>query len=438
MSIASTSSDMKQKGFELFRRNRWRECAATMQKCRNTGQADEQTICCLGICHLRLGDQEQAVEVFEQLQPPIPAIAALNWAAILACRQKLTEALQVLGQINTSIRSKSSGDAMDTVACVLLADILSVINGTREIESLELTRRCRLLRSVSVGVLPFLYVLKAAGKLFTKLKFPDGVLIEKLSENTRQLCWAYGMPAKPGFVQEAVELRQLKGYDRSLKVYGNVFLRYLDYWLSSEVDLTNFLVGSIKPGDAHALYCLIREKQPSVILEIGTFIGFSASIIAQAVKDNGKGIVHCVDPNIKFFSTQAPLTHARRVLTALDVDSCVRIHEGFFSEPRQTCQSDGSVLGRTISDIVPPVDLAFIDGDHEITAALQDFMLLLPVLNKNATVIFHDIRSWPTVKQGICTIFQDDLWKNRMRYYELSPCGYDGLGIVEVDKSPTK
>jgi predicted O-methyltransferase YrrM len=368
----------------------------------------------------------------------VPAPAALNWAAVLTCRQKYTEALEVLSRIDGSIRKKPLADALDTVACVLLADILSVINGLHDLTRLRLTRRCRLLKAASLGVLPFLHMLKAAGRILTRLRFPDGPLIQKLGENTRQLCWAYGMPTKPGFIKEHVPLEGLKGYESSHEVYRKVFLGYLDCWMSSEVDLTNFLIGSVKPGDAHALYCLVREKQPSVVLEVGTFIGFSASIIAHALRDNGKGIIHCVDPNIKFFATQAPLTHAQRMLNTLNVDGYVRIHEGFFSEPRENYHPSSSVLGRKIADLVPPVDLAFIDGDHETTAALQDFMLLLPHLNHNATVVFHDIRSWPTVRQAITTVFQDDVWKNQMCYYELSPSGYDGLGVIEVNRSSAK
>ena len=435
LTIKNTPTDIKQKGFELFREGQWRESAVTLEKCINIAGPDQQTLSCLGICYLRLGDYDRAIEAFQRLQPPIPAAAILNWAAILTCKHKYTEALQVLNKIDTSIRKSAPQDAMDTLACILLADILSVVNGLAELGTLKLTRRCRMLKLVSVGVLPFLHMLKTLGRILAKLRFPDAELVEKLGENTRQLCWAYGMPTMPGFVEENVLLEGLEGFSLSQEVYRNVFLSYLDYWMASEVDLTNFLIGSVKPGDAHALYCLVREKQPSMILEVGTFIGFSTSIIAHAVKDNGKGIIHCVDPNIKFFSTKTPLTHAQKMLKVLNIDNYVQIHEGFFSEPRETYRSSSPVLGRKIADIVPPIDLAFVDGDHETTAVLQDFMLLLPCLNQNATVIFHDIKSWPTVKQAIAIIFQDDILKKRMRYYELSPSGYDGLGIIEVKRT---
>jgi len=279
LNIGNASSDIKEKTFKLFAGRQWDQCVDTLEKNISTLQSDPQALSCLGICYLRLGNYDRAINAFERLQTPIPPAATLNWAAALACQNKLTEALDVLSRVNASLKKKTYEEVMDTVACILLTDIISVINGTQQIGSLKLTRRCRLLKSVSVGVLLFLHILKAIGKFFAKLKFPDGRLIEKIGENTHQLCWAYGMLTKASFMQEHVPLESLNGYKLSHEVYRTIFLRYLEYWMASEVDLTNFLIGSVKPGDAHALYCLVREKQPAVILEVGTFIGFSASIM---------------------------------------------------------------------------------------------------------------------------------------------------------------
>jgi len=425
---------LKEKSVRFFERNCWQQCIEALEKSLGNSKPDQEALTRLGLCNLRLGRYDQALISFEKLQSPIPALAALSWAFILTRQREYDAALEVLSRVDRSFRTKPTDEALDVVACILLDDILSVIGRTRNIESLKLAKRCRLLKLASLGILPFSRILGIFGRVLGRFKFQGGATIEELAKIFSQLCWVQGLPIRLDFVEEPVDLNTMKGYDASKDVYRDIFLLYLDYWLNSEVDITNFLIGSVKPGDAHALYCLVHEKQPSVVLEVGTFLGFSTSIMAQALKENGKGIIHCVDPNVKFFSTKAPLVHARKMLKTQGLDDRVRIHEGFFSDSRETYESRSPVLGRTISEIVPSVDLAFIDGDHATTAVLQDFMLLLPVLKHNATVIFHDIKSWPSVKQGILTIFQDDVWRKQMRYYELSPSGYDGLGIVEIHK----
>jgi predicted O-methyltransferase YrrM len=205
--------------------------------------------------------------------------------------------------------------------------------------------------------------------------------------------------------------------------------------LDSREEVRDLLLASVKLEDAYAVYCIIREKQPCVILEIGTFVGFSTCIMAQALKDNGKGTIYCVDPDVDYFSVTNPQSHARKMLERLGLDSFVRMHKGFFSEPREGNESGREVLGKKVTQIVPPIDLAFIDGDHATTAVLQDFMLLLPAFRDRACVIFHDAKRWPSVRRAIATVMQDKVYNQKMSYFEIEPAGVDGIGLVEIDKT---
>lgn len=49
---------------------------------------------------------------------------------------------------------------------------------------------------------------------------------------------------------------------------------------------------------------------------------------------------------------------------------------------------DGSI--DTISLVYKPFDLAFIDGEHTDFACFRDFLWLLPMMKKDAVVMFHD------------------------------------------------
>ena len=56
-----------------------------------------------------------------------------------------------------------------------------------------------------------------------------------------------------------------------------------------------FPIGSIWRVEGQVLYALCRVLKPERVLEIGTFHGCSATHIAQALKDNGSGMLTCVD-----------------------------------------------------------------------------------------------------------------------------------------------
>lgn len=423
-----------EQGLEFFKQKLWRRCISALEENSKKSHLDRQSLTCLGISHVRLGEHDRAISYFEKIQPPVPASVALNWAALLAHKRQYQQALHVLSMIDRVFRTKPLENALEVVACLILEDALLLISSDRDITPLKSIKRGRLLKLVSLSLTPFITILNVCGCISEKLKFPDSPIVKKLAGDFRQLCWVCGLPRKPDFIEPRIALEHMNSYEVSKDVYRSVFLEYLDYWINSQEDIQDLLLASQKPIDAHTLYCIVREKQPSVVLEIGTFVGFSTAIMACAIRDNSKGTIHCIDPNIKHLSIEKPVLHAKRMLEKLKLDTCVQIYEGFFSDPREPYESEIAVLGKKLSEILPPIDLAFVDGDHATTAVLQDFMLLLPHLNQKATVIFHDIRSWPTVRQAITTIFQDDVWKSHMRYYEMSPSGYDGLGIIEVNR----
>lgn len=396
--------------------------------------SNQDTLTNLAIKYLWTGDLVRAAQLFEKLQPPIPPLAALNWAAVLAHKRKFSEALQILSRIDKSIKKKSRDELRDLGTCFLFEDILQMISTNQYIKSSKLRSEIRLVTLMAPCISMLLGLFRILGSLSIKFGFSGGHIIQKLVDSFRTQSWANGFPIRPDFLEGELLIEQMKGYDLSYSVYRTILLEYLDYWISSCGNIRDLLLATVKGEDALALYCIVRKKQPSVILEIGTFIGFSTCMMTRPLKDNGKGTIHCIDPNLDYFSVNEPLSHARKMVNTLELDAWVRIHEGYFSEPRGTVESNVPVLGKRVSEIVPHIDLAFIDGDHMTTAVLQDFMLLLPSLKPQATVVFHDIRNWSSVRQAILTLFQDKIYEQRMRYFKVSPSGNDGIGLVEVDK----
>jgi len=398
-------------------------------------ESDQGKLMNTALEHLRRGEYVRALEVYEEGQLPIAPSVALRWAALLLQQRKSAEALRVLSSVRRPARGMPVETLRDIVTCFIFEDIIKMVSSGQRVRKSKLDKKNRLLKYLAPPTQALLGLLNISGALVAKLGSTSGNIIQNLVHSWRAQCWAHGLTQQPDFFSGSYRLEEMKGYQRAHDVYRNVFFAYLDRWTDAVEPVADLILASTKLDDAFAIYCLMREKQPDIVLEIGAFVGFSTCIMAQALRDNGKGFVYCIDPDIDYFSVKSPLSHAEKMLGVLGLNDVVRIHRGYFSYPRGTAHPDANVLGKRISEIVADVDVAYVDGDHATTAVLQDFMLLWPVLKSRASVILHDTRTWVSVRQAIVALFQDPLYREKLRYYDIQPHGIDGIGVLEVDKT---
>lgn len=116
------------------------------------------------------------------------------------------------------------------------------------------------------------------------------------------------------------------------------------------------------------LYALIRGYRPERVLEIGTCHGGSATIIACAMEDNGKGCVTGVDPYPNITVNQR-LFHGRfRLISKPSPEAILEARE---------------VAGG-------PFDFALIDGIHIYDQVKKDIEASLPHMVTGAYMLFHD------------------------------------------------
>lgn len=106
-------------------------------------------------------------------------------------------------------------------------------------------------------------------------------------------------------------------------------------------------------GNAISLYGLVRSLKPGVVVEIGSFLGYSAAWMAQALKENGAGHLHCFDN----FSSLAGRHTLESNLAAVGVREWITIHEG-----------DSDMVQE-----LKGVDFAYVDGWHSYAKARSDF-----------------------------------------------------------------
>jgi predicted O-methyltransferase YrrM len=125
------------------------------------------------------------------------------------------------------------------------------------------------------------------------------------------------------------------------------------------------------------IYSCVLLKKPSLVLELGTNVGFSSAYIGSALKALGRqGRIHTVDAS-PYKMRLAKKLHEQLGLN--NVDYTV----GLFYE----------VLPGLLSQL-KGVDLAFIDGQHEYKATWDFFEMISEVAAPGALLIFDDISGY--------------------------------------------
>lgn len=109
----------------------------------------------------------------------------------------------------------------------------------------------------------------------------------------------------------------------------------------------------------------IGKVKPRICVEIGTHRGVTALRIADALRENGSGLLYTIDP-----------------------------HEyGFLDNLKKFPELNDYVLYRQIKSVelnVDGIDFLFVDGRHEYKIVREEIKHFLPLLSKGAFVLFHD------------------------------------------------
>ena len=164
---------------------------------------------------------------------------------------------------------------------------------------------------------------------------------------------------------------------------------------------------------------LQRLAARKTVLEVGTYKGFGAVLMAQA-----GALVWAVD----WHRGDADLG-SRDTLCAWWTN--VRRHH-----------VEDSVIGLVgrFEDVLPRLapqtfDLAFIDGYHAYEAVKQDIQLTLPLLRPGAVLAFHDYspKVWPGVVQAVGELAEGLLLTRRLARQDGSKLRVvDSLAVVQL------
>ena len=140
---------------------------------------------------------------------------------------------------------------------------------------------------------------------------------------------------------------------------------------------------------ARLLFHFIRYIQPTVCLELGTSLGFSAAYQAAALALNEAGKL------ITLEGAELLAELARKNFRTLGLMN-VEVIVGRFQDTLE------GVLQKN-----HPVDYAFVDGHHQEKATVQYFKQIEPYLSENAILAFSDI-SWSSGMQCAWRYIKND------------------------------
>lgn len=155
---------------------------------------------------------------------------------------------------------------------------------------------------------------------------------------------------------------------------------------------------------AHILYGLVRWLQPEVVVETGSWKGYSSCWLARGLQDVGvkKSMVVCIDD---YTLQESSATDIHNALSSLELSNSVHLCSGDSKDPQMW-------PGR--------VDMAYIDGDHSLEGVQTDCRL---AIERGAhCLVIHDTVSWWGPRQVLDWV--------RSQGFQVLEVGFDeGLAI---------
>jgi predicted O-methyltransferase YrrM len=203
-------------------------------------------------------------------------------------------------------------------------------------------------------------------------------------------------PLGPGIGQQAMSLDATKGiiarpHKHTVDYaptwdWGDEFLGDQHRLLLHEMPPID---GLMYPQDALKLYELAWFS-PGPILEIGTYHGLSAAVMATSLNDsNSPQLIYSLDVD------PAALNQARQNLKSQGLLDRVTLAEGSVRD-----------LVRVLPNFRPM--LVFVDGDHTLWGAISDLEVLYEIVPTGGIVAMHDYEGyqnsdayWTQVRQGV-------------------------------------
>jgi predicted O-methyltransferase YrrM len=181
--------------------------------------------------------------------------------------------------------------------------------------------------------------------------------------------------------------------------------------------------GTTDPVALQLLTGFVRAARPKLMLQFGTWIGYSTLVIADVLSaQDDPGRLVTVDPDVEAHET------ARRAVADAGLSNVVFL-DGFSTDPE--------IVSRLRE--LAPFPLAYVDSLHSLKGTLAELELLFDgLMTKGGLVLFHDAAAEAaqfdlTGEGGVPAAL--NAWRERADVVVLEPPVFPtgcGLGLVRV------
>ena len=155
---------------------------------------------------------------------------------------------------------------------------------------------------------------------------------------------------------------------------------------------------------AVTLASIVIGMKPSVVVEVGVFGGKSALPMAMALKENGLGVIHCIDSWSAAVSVAGEEAANADWWGSLDHEA---IYQKFVSLTKSFGVEKYCKIHRSKSDDVKPpsfIDLFHCDGSHT-DQAIKDVLRFASRVRTGGVVVMDDLEwSGGGVKRAVQTL----------------------------------
>jgi predicted O-methyltransferase YrrM len=162
--------------------------------------------------------------------------------------------------------------------------------------------------------------------------------------------------------------------------------------IAQQREFREALAGRMTPQlddlEAELTYLLLRHHRPAVVMELGTFHGWSTTWLLSALRDNGAGELHSFD-RIDNVARNVPRELADRRWTFVHGD-----------------------VREQLAAVPPDTDYLFVDADHGARFGHWYLEHLFPLMPAGIPVNVHDVlrgrRARPWSEGAVLTRWLDD------------------------------
>ena len=149
--------------------------------------------------------------------------------------------------------------------------------------------------------------------------------------------------------------------------------------------------GTLNIGFGFLYYGLVRTLRPAHVVVVGSGFGFSVVTLSLGLNDNGAGMLTFVDPSYSLFKN-GPL-HTVGGTSQWDEPANVRAHFARFGVEDRVehyKMTSGEFFAGYDSRGLPPIDVAFIDGNHSYEDVRHDFIAAMRQMRRGGFILLHD------------------------------------------------